>query len=182
MRKELLILGDITVDIRENNEKDITSINIMNEQCSSTRLKMIEDGDRDEMKLREPFYASTLHPGMKIQYTFRYTDVNNPINETMEQCTGIITKVSNGVNLRSMGRGPKFYRKDAAIGVQQDADVTKGKESTWSIVEIKKSLFNKYEEFRGRLYFDIAQNSKLLQIVLNHEKNYDEEESSPNNL
>ena len=169
MRRELPSLGATTFDVRTKNEEDEKEIEEMNVKCKGIHGKLITDGDRDEMKLRQPFYAPKLEPGMKIQYAFRYTDNDLPEEETMEWCTGVVTKVSNGSNLRNPGRGPKFYKKEGAAEVKQEADPSKGEETSYSIVEIRKTLFNQYAEFGWRLYFDVEQNSKPLQAALDVE-------------
>ena len=53
-RKELPTLGELTVDVRTKKEEDISAIGQMSDECAELRLKMIEDGSRDEMKLRQP--------------------------------------------------------------------------------------------------------------------------------
>ena len=53
MRKKLPILGEVTVDIRQKNEEDITNVDVMNAKYSKIHTKMIENGTRDEMKLKQ---------------------------------------------------------------------------------------------------------------------------------
>ena len=130
----------------------------MENKCNEERLRLINEGLRDEMRLRQPSYAPDLKVGMKLQYAFRYTDENEK-DEIIEWCTGKVTKVSNGSNLRNIGNGPKYFRNGGAIEVQWDADAAKGEDVSYSIVEIKKTLFNCYDEFGWRLYFDIPWNS-----------------------
>jgi len=84
---------------------------------------------------------------MKIQYAFRYLDDDANNSEIMEWCNGTITKISTGNNLRNTGKGLKFCKKGGAVEVQWDADISKREEVSYSIVEIKKSSFNKYIEF-----------------------------------
>ena len=163
-RKDLPSLGVATVDVRETDEKDNLLINEMNDKCSEERLRLINQGIRDEMRLRQPSYAPDLCVGNKIKYAFRCTEDNGD-DEIIEWCTGEVTKISTGSNLRNTGAGPKYCRKGGAVEVQWEADLSKGEEVSYSIVEIKKSLFNCYEEFGWRLFFDIPWNSIPLQAA-----------------
>ena len=65
----------------------------------------------------------------------------------MEWYKGNVKRVSDGTNLRNAsGSGPTFYKKGGAVEIEWHADEDKGEKITYSIEEIKKSLFNSYEE------------------------------------
>ena len=181
MRKALPQLGEVTVDVRAKFEEDNDAMNDMQLKCNETRVRLINKGIRDEMRLRQPSYAPDLKQGMKIQYAFRHADEESPDDEIIEWCTGTVTIVGNGNNLRNPGKGPRHYRKGGGTEVQWDADISKGDEISFSIVKIKKTLFNCYEEFSWRLFFDIAWNSKALQIACKESEKINDEELSQEN-
>ena len=56
-------------------------------------------------------------------------------------------KVINSINLKNTGKGDMCHRKDGAVEVQWDDDMSKVEEISFSIVEIKKTLFNRHQEF-----------------------------------
>ena len=101
----------------------------------------------------------------------------------MEWCTGITTRVSDGANLRNKsGSGPDFYRKGGAVEIEWCANEDRGEEISYSIVEIKKKLFNSYVESRQRLYFLFVEwNNILLQSKFDLENNDEEEDRSQDN-
>ena len=174
-RRPLPSLGIQTVDVRAKNEEDTTLSSEMENQCNEERLRLINEGLRDEIRLRQPSYAPHLKVGMKLQHAFRCTDEDES-NKIIEWCTGQVTKVSNGSNLKNIRNGPRHFRKGGAVEVQWDADAAKSQDVSYSIVEIKKTLFNCYDEFGWRLYFDAPWNSIALQAACKAKKNNDEEE------
>ena len=95
----------------------MTLFNEMDIKYGEERLRLINEGIRDEMKLRQPSHAPYLSVGTRMQHAFRHTEENGE-NEIIEWCTGKVTKVSNGSNLRNTGAGPKHYRKGGAVEVQ----------------------------------------------------------------
>jgi len=100
------------------------------------------------------------------------------MDKIIEWCTGEVTKVSNGSNLRNIGNSPKYYRKGSAVDVQWEADAAKGEGISYSIAEIKKTLFNCYDEFGWRLHYDIPWNLIPLQAAYKAKENNVEEEST----
>ena len=129
------------------------------------------------MRLRQPSCAPELKVGMKLQHAFRNADACRT-DEIIEWYTGEVTKVSNGSNLRNIGNGPKHHRKGGAVQVQWDADAAKEEDISYSIVEIKKTLFNCCDEFSWRLCFDIPWNLIPLQAACKAKENNDKEESA----
>ena len=80
----------------------------------------------------------------------------------MEWGTRTITRVSDSANLRNTNAtGPKFYRKGGAMEVEWFEDEANGEEISYSIVEIKKTLFNSYVNIGWRLFFDAEWNNKV---------------------
>ena len=128
------------------------------------------------MSLKQARYAPQLNVNEIIQHAFRY---ENDTEKTcaMEWHTRTITKVSGGANLRNTSSsGPKLYHKVGAVRFEWCSNEDKGEEVSYSIVEIKKKLFNSYVESGWRLYFLYMQwNNKLLQSKFDF-KNNDEEE------
>ena len=96
---------------------------------------------------------------------------------------GTVTRVSDGANLRNTrGSGPNFYRKGGAIEIEWCANEERGEEISYSIVEIKKVLFNSYAESGWRLCFlSVEQNKKLLQSKSDLENNDEEDNRSQDN-
>ena len=90
----------------------------MKDKCTELRTRIIEDGLRDKMKLRQPSYTPTLVPGIKIQYTFRYANKDDENDELIQQCTGSIITVSDSSNLRNPKNAQRFYRKDGTVEVK----------------------------------------------------------------
>ena len=176
-RRPLPSLGMQTVDARAKNEEDATLSNEMENKSNEERLRLINEGVRDEMRLRQPSCSPELEVGMKSQYAFRHTNEDETC-ETIEWCTGEVTKVSNGSNLRNAGNGPKYHRKGGAVEVQWEANEEKGEDISYSIVEIKKTLFNCYKECGWRLHFDIPWNSLPLQAACKAKENEEDQESA----
>ena len=154
LRKDLPSLGDLTIDVRAKWEEDTNLIADIELKCNEERVRLIKEGIRDEMKLHQPTYTLDLEVGMKIQCAFRYIDENKE-DEIIEWCMGEVTKVSNRTNLRNLGNRLKYYRKNAAVEVQWDTDASNNEDVIYLIVEIKKTLFNCYNEFGWHLFFDI---------------------------
>ena len=115
-RRPLPLLGVQTIDTRAKNEEDATLSSEMENKYNEERLRLINEGFRDEMRLCQPSCAPELKVGMRLQYAFRNTDAHRT-DEIIEWCTGEVTKVSNGSNLRNIGNGPKYYRKGGAVEV-----------------------------------------------------------------
>lgn len=172
-------LGVQTADARAKNEDDAALSSEMENKCNEERLRLINEGLRDEMRLRQPSYAPESQVGMKLQYAFRYADADET-DEMIEWCAGEATKVSNGSNLRNIGNGPKYQRKGGAVEVQWEADTAKGEGISYSIAEIKKTLFNCCDEFGWRLHYDMPWNSTPLQAACKAKENNVEEESTHN--
>ena len=141
LRKDLPALVDLTADVRSKEEEDTKLIMDMECKCNEERRRLIQEGTRDEIKLRQQVCAPELIVGTKIQHAFRHTEENDN-NEIIEWCAGSVSKVSNGTNLRNTGKGSKFCRKGGAVEVQWDGDPSIDEDFSYSIVEIKKTLFN----------------------------------------
>ena len=99
------------------------------------------------MKLRQPNCDPALQLGVRIQCTFRCANDDDDDDEIVERHAGKIMKVSNGRNIENPGKGNVFCRKDSAVEVEWDDDRSKVEGMRFSIVEIKKTLFNRRQEF-----------------------------------
>ena len=179
-RNKLPSLGMLTVDVRAQEEEDEDALASMETNCNEERQRLIEEGLRDEMKLRQPPFTPDLHVGIKMQYAFRYTYAEES-DGFIEWCNGTVHKVSNGNNLRNTTNGSKHYKKGGAVEVKWDADASKNEDVSYSIVQIKKTLFNCYDEFGWRLFFDVPWNSIPLQMACKAKEKNNEEESTSDN-
>ena len=150
----------------------------MNDECKEIRSKLIEDGTRDEMKLIQPNYAPTLQTEIRIHYAFTCANDNDDDDEIIEWCTGNIMKVGNSSNLENPGKDISFHRKDGAVEIQRDDNASKAEWVSFYIVETKKTLFNRCQQFGWRLYFDIPWNQKALQVACYGQENDDDVESN----
>ena len=177
MRKKLPSLGVATVESRSKDEEDKQVISTMEDHAQAKRIELIKNGKRNEMSLKQARYAPQLNVNEIIQHAFRCA---NDTEHTcaMEWHTRTITKVSGGANLRNASSsGPKFYRKGGAVEFEWCSNEDKGEEVSYSIVEIKKKLFNSYVESGQRLCFLFMQwNNKLLQSKFDLENNDEEED------
>ena len=115
-RRPLLSLGVQTVNVRAKNEEDTTLSSEMENKCNQEQLRLINKGFRDEIRLRQISCTPELKVVMKLQCAFRNTDACGK-DEIIEWCTGEVTNVSNGSNLRNIGNSPKYYRKGGAVEV-----------------------------------------------------------------
>lgn len=174
-RRPLPSLDIQTVDIRSKNEEDATLSSEMKSKCNEERLRLINEGLRDEIRLRQPSYAPHLKVDMKLQYAFRCADEDESY-KIIEWCAGQATKVSNGSNFKNIRNGPRYFRKGGAVEAQWDANAVKSQDVSYSIVEIKKTLFNYCNKFGWRLHFDAPLNSIALQAACKAKNNNDEEE------
>ena len=162
-RKALPVLGEMTVDIRMKIDEDAQQLSMLEDKSSNIRLALISAGKRDEMKLLQPKSAPSLEVNMMIQYAFRYAD-DDTSDEHMEWCTGKITRIGNGSNMRNnSGFGPKFYRKGGAAEIEWVADESKNEDVSYAIVKIDKKDFNTYVEHGWRLHFDVPWSNVPLQ-------------------
>ena len=134
MRIELPRLIEVTVDVRAKVKEDVNTVNGMEIKCNDTRQRLIEEGTRDEMKMRQPTYAPDLKVAMNTKYAFRYADEDGFNDEVIEWFTDQVTKNKNGSN---MWNGPKCYRKGGTTEAQWDAYSYKCKKVSVSIVEIR---------------------------------------------
>ena len=124
------------------------------------RSDMIANGILDEMSKLQPSLAPILKLGNRIQYTFQFIDEENNNKEILEWYIGTVIKLSTG---DSLYQGVKPYRKNAAVKVKWESNADY--DSSTSIVEIKKSMFNVYVEHSWRLFFDVEWSNKLLQLA-----------------
>ena len=145
----------------------------------NVRSRLIKEGRRDEMKLRQPASAPILKPNNIIQIAYRYFYDGNH-KDDYQWCTGTVVAVSNGRNLNN-DKG-KYYSKGAAVDIQWHADSDKGEEISFSVIRIKKTLFNCYDEFGWRMYFDVEWNNIALQAAREDEMHDEEPEITQNNL
>ena len=174
----------LTVDARAKEEEDVNAQASVEDNCNEERQRLIEEGLRDEIKLRQQPFAPDLHVGIKIQYAFRCADAERS-DELIEWCTGTVVNTSDGNNLRNTTNAnanrPEYYKKGGAVDVKWDTDASKNEDDSYSIVKIKKTLFNCYDEFGWRLFFDVPWNSIPLQMACKEkEKNNDTESTSEN--
>ena len=146
MRKKLPSLSVATIDSRSKDEEDKQVISTMEDHTQAKRIELVNNGKREEMSLKQVRYAPQLNVNDIIQHAFKCVN-DTEKTYAMEQRTKAITKVSGGGNLRNAsGSGPKFYRKGGAVEFEWCTNEEKEEEVSYSIVEIKKTLFNSYVE------------------------------------
>ena len=168
-RKTLPTLGARTVDIRTKDEEDRETNGQMRLRTDELRLKLIDNGRRDEMKLRQPIGAPDVKEGTRMQCMFVHKD-DNANEDSAEWCTGTIVRVSNGKNLETpIPTGPKYYRKGGAAEVRWDANLDNGESESYAIVTMHKTLFNVYKVNGWRLFFDIPWSHKPLGSAIRNE-------------
>ena len=100
-RKTLPTLGARAVDVRTKDKEDRETNGQMRLRTCELRLKLIDNGRRDEMKLRQPIGVSDLKEGMRTQHAFVHKD-DNANEDSAEWCTGTIVRVSDGKNLETI--------------------------------------------------------------------------------
>ena len=130
----------------------------MQQRYLGKRSQLLE---RDETRLSQPKHAPDLEIGTAIQCAFKYSDedADDGDNDILEWCTGTVTRVSDGKNIRTMGNEKnKFYKKGGAVEIQWHADESKGEDISYSIVTTCKGNFNKNIETSWRLYFNVPWN------------------------
>ena len=108
----------------------------MENKCNEERQRVINEGLSDVLKLYQPPFAPDLCLGIKIQYTFRYTDTlgNDKIIDWY-------------IGIRNTRNGLKYYKKGSDIGVQWDTNKSKKEDTSYSIVKLKEILINYYNKF-----------------------------------
>ena len=90
----------------------------MEDQTEAKRIELMNNGKRDEISLKQARHVPQLNINDIIQHAFEHANDTKKIC-TMEWCTGIITKVSDGANLRNTSVSvPKFYRKGDAVEIE----------------------------------------------------------------
>ena len=112
------------------------------------------------MSKLQPIATPILKIGDRIQYAFRCVDKEDENKEIIERSIERMITISTEDNLY---QGYKPYYEDCNAEVQQDANKANNKDTSASIIEIKKSVFNTYVEQSQYLLFDIEQSNKLLQ-------------------
>ena len=181
LRKKLPTIGMSTVDVRAKTEEVSEDITMMESRSNSIRNKLIDRGERDEMSLKQPKYVPKLKENDVIQYALKNSDDSDD-SVVIEWCTGTVVRLSDGSNLRNTtGKGPKYHRKGSAVEIKWHADEEKGEEVSYSVVEIKKTMFNCYADTGWRLFFNVRWNNKMLQSKYNIKNKNDDEERSQDN-
>ena len=136
------------------------------------RLKLIEEGKRDEMKMMNGCAAPDLKVGMRTQHVFKCTD-DDMEETTYEWCTGTIVELSNGKNfILPSETGPsRYHRKGSAANIRWDDNALSAHETdSFSVVSFAKTLFNVYKDKGWRVFYDMPWNNLPLQSILRNEE------------
>ena len=146
-KKNLPALGIEIVHVRGKKEEDNAHAMELEDRSLILRSEMIAHGKLDEMSKLQPSSLPTLKLGDRMQHAFRFIDEENNNKETLEQCIGTVTALSTG---ESLYQGVKPHRKNTAVEVKQDSNSYE--DSSATIVEMKKSMFNMCLEYSWRLF------------------------------
>ena len=110
---------------------------------------------------------------------FRCADDEDETKEAYEWYTGTVNEVCNGSNF--LNETGSYHRKVNAFETQWHADSDKGEQINFSIVNLKKTLFNSYVEYGWGLCFDSSWSNIPFQTVCQDEDNGNGKEIGPDN-
>ena len=146
MKKKLPSLGIKTHDARKKDEECVAELNSVEQQRKSARGSLVGNGKRNKMAMKQPKCVPKLKENGTMQCALKHVD-DETNSVAMEQCKGTVKRVGDSTNLcNAIGSGPMLYEKGGTVEIEWHADEDKGEKITHSIEEIKKSLFNSYEE------------------------------------
>ena len=95
-------------------------------KTTELRLKLMNEGKRDEMKMIQPIGELKLNEGLIIQHVFMHKDEEMG-EQSVEWCTRTVVKFSNGVNLQKpLSAGPKHCRKGGFSEVRWHGNADNG--------------------------------------------------------